>query len=246
MPAFALSKPFMDVGLFTNQGEAMRDFYSEEVGLEQTDVLDIEPGYQLYRYDASGSALKINALGESLERSTPGFRRILIAKAERSTPLELEDPDGMGVMLVPPGYEDVTQVGIVWTVRSLATAEAFAERAIGAEKLGTARYRVGETTLLFEEDPASPRMGALETVGFTYPTLHVRDVLGAQAAVTSSGFEEAIPPTPFGEVTTYSFVSEPFGNWIEVSQRADLAGSVAPDEGPVLEQAEIRANRRSP
>jgi len=49
----------------------------------------------------------------------------------------------------------------------------------------------------------------------------------------------------YGEVTTYSFIRDPFGGWLEASQRADLAGSLARVEGPLLGQDEIRAIRQS-
>lgn len=246
MTRIALSKPYMDVGLFTGQGAAMRRFYAETLGLPTIDDFEVEPGYRLHRYDAHGSALKINVLEEPLARARTGLAGVVLPMPERSEPKELTDPDGLPVLLVPPGHLDVTQLGIVWRVAALDGAERFATDALGAERLGEGRYRVGETTLLFEADPALERAGPLEAIGFTYTTLHVKDVIGTHSHLVAAGCEEAIPPTPFGEVTTYSFVRDPFGNWIEVSQRADLAGAVAEVEGPVLDQAEIRRIRRAP
>ena len=127
MTAFALSKPYMDVGLFTNRGAEMREFYGGEIGLEPMDALDIEAGYRLYRFDASGSALKINDLDEPMEPSVTGFRRILLPVADPARARALEDPDGNTVLLVPMGEMDVTQLGIGWVVSSLERAEDFAE-----------------------------------------------------------------------------------------------------------------------
>ncbi|MBW2425060.1 MAG: hypothetical protein JRG86_12470 [Deltaproteobacteria bacterium] len=245
MTAFALSKPYMDVGLFTNRGAEMREFYGGEIGLAPIDELDIETGYRLYRFDASGSALKINDLDEPMEPATTCFRRIVLPVADPSQARALEDPDGNAVVLVPMGQMDVTQLGIVWAVASLEQAEDFAERALGAERLAAGRYRVGKTTLIFDEAPEAKRSGAMEAIGFTYTTLHVKDVFGTHAHLLSTGCQEAIPVTPFGEVTTYSFIRDPFGGWFEVSQRADLAGSLARVEGPALGQEEIRAIRQS-
>jgi hypothetical protein len=209
LTAFALSKPYMDVGLFTNRGAEMREFYGGEIGLAPIDELDIETGYRLYRFDASGSALKINDLDEPMEPATTCFRRIVLPVADPSQARALEDPDGNAVVLVPMGQMDVTQLGIVWAVASLEQAEDFAER---------------KTTLIFDEAPEAKRSGAMEAIGFTYTTLHVKDVFGTHAHLLSTGCQEAIPVTPFGEVTTYSFIRDPFGGWFEVSQRADLAG----------------------
>jgi catechol 2,3-dioxygenase-like lactoylglutathione lyase family enzyme len=245
MTAFALSKPYMDVGLFTNRGAEMREFYGDEVGLEPMDELDIESGYRLYRFDARGSALKINDLDEPMEPAVTGFRRIILPVEDHARARALEDPDGNSVLLAPMGEMDVTQLGIGWAVASLERAEDFAERALGAERLAAGRYRVGETTLIFEEEAEAKRSGAMEAIGFTYTTLHVKDVFGTHAHLIAAGCQEAIPVTPFGEVTTYSFIRDPFGGWFEVSQRADLAGSLARVEGPVLGQDEIRAIRQS-
>jgi lactoylglutathione lyase len=244
MTHFALSKPYLDVGIFTNQGEAMREFYSRDVGIELIDTIEIEEGYLLYRYDANGSALKINDLRQPMKPARTGFRRVIVPRADLASPVELSDPDGMPVLLVPPGHLDITQLGVVWAVPSIEPAREFAERSMGAQSLGDGRYRFGETTILFEEDPDLPRSGAMESVGFTYTTFHVRDVLGAHAHLLASGCQEAIPPTPFHGITTYSFIRDPFGNWVEVSQRADLVGSFAEVDGPILSQEEIRSIRQ--
>lgn len=244
MPAFALSKPFIDIGLFTNAGDAMRAFYGEELGLPLIDAVPIEPGYLLHRYNANGSALKINVLDAPLPVRSTHYVRMLWPEPGLLRPRQQQDPDGNTVERVPHGHLDVTQVGIVYRVPSLAVAAQFAERALGAEKLGEGRYRFGASVLLFEVVSTPERAGPLEALGFTYTTLHVMDVLGTHAHLVANGCAEAIPPTPFHGITTYSFARDPVGNWIEISQRADLAGSMAQVEGPVLSQAEIGAIRR--
>jgi hypothetical protein len=244
MTAFVLSKPFIDVGLFTNAGDAMRSFYSDEIGLPFIDNLQMEPGYLLSRYNANGSALKINEVDTPLPARATHYVRMLWPEPGLSAPRQLHDPDGNELELVPRGHLDIDQLGIVYRVPSLSVAADFAERALGAERLGEGRYRFGRTVLLFEVAPTPNRAGPLEALGFTYTTLHVMDVVSAHAHLIANGCAEAIPPTPYHGITTYSFARDAVGNWIEISQRADLTGSVAQVDGPVLSQAEVIAIRR--
>jgi lactoylglutathione lyase len=227
MSAFALSKPFIDIGLFTNRGEEMRRFYGDVLGLDALDVLTIEPGYELHRYDANGSALKLNVLDAPLVARNTGYSRFLWPDPRCRKVERIEDPDGNEVERVPPGHLDVEQVGIVYRVPSLSIVAAFAGGALGAHRLAEDRFRVGQTVLIFEVDPGAGRSGALEALGFTYTTLHVTDTVSVHAHLVEHGCTEAIPPTAFESITTYSFVRDPTGNWIEISQRADLAGPSA-------------------
>jgi catechol 2,3-dioxygenase-like lactoylglutathione lyase family enzyme len=218
------------------------------MGLPVIDTLPIEPGYVLHRFDAHGSALKLNVLATPLPARRTGYVRIVWPDPTCRRPERLEDPDGNAVERVPPGHLDIEQVGIVYRVPSLASATAFASEALGAEQLAADRFRLGQTVLIFEVDPNTARSGALEALGFTYTTLHVTDTVAVHTHLVSHGCAEAIPPTPFESITTYSFVRDPTGNWIEVSQRADLTGtpSVPLAVGSGLTQDEVRAIRRNP
>lgn len=248
MSAFALSKPFVDIGLFTNRGDEMCAFYGEVLGLPALDTIEIEPGYVLHRLDAHGSALKLNVLSEPLPPRRTNHDRFLWPDPTCTDVERLVDPDGNRIERVPVGHLDVDQVGIVSRVPSLDVAEAFAVGALGAAPLGGGRYRFGRTVLLFEIDPSPVRSGALESLGFTYTTLHVTDTVAVHQHLLASGCAEAIPPTPFGDITTYSFVRDPTGNWIEISRRADLAGAPATPLPPGAGMAPdaVRAVRRQP
>lgn len=248
MSAFALSKPFVDVGLFTDDGGPAAAFYGDVLGLPALDTVPIEPGYTLYRYDAHGSALKLNVLDSPLPARRTCYSRMVWPEPGRRHTSSIEDPDGNVVELVPPGHLDIDQVGIVYRVPSPEAAHAFAVHALGARPLGPGRFRLGGTVLLFEIDPDAPRAGALESHGFTYITLHVTDTVAVHAWLVAHGCLEAIPPTPFEAITTYSFVRDPFGGWIEISQRADLAGGAPTPvvRGPHLHQDDVRAIRRRP
>jgi lactoylglutathione lyase len=248
MAAIVHTKPFLDVGLFTNRGDAMRRFYGETLGLPVLDTVPIEPGYTLHRYDAHGSALKLNVLDEHLGDRRTGYARVLWPDPGVRNVERFVDPDGNEIERVPPGHLGVHQIGIVYKVPSLDVARSFAADALGGRRLDLDRFQVGDTVLLFELDRRAERSGPLESLGFTYTTLHVTDTEAAHAHLLRHGCTEAIPPTPFGDITVYSFVRDPMGNWIEISRRADLAGGAPAPTSPraVLGQAEIRAIRRRP
>ena len=249
MPAaFALSKPFVDIGIFTNRGDDMRAFYGDVLGLAAMDALVVEDGYVLHRFDARGSALKLNVLDRPLGPRRTNFVRVLWPEPGRTTVERIVDPDGNEIDRVPMGHLGISQVGIVWRMPSPTAVETFAAGALGARAEAPDRYRFGETVLCFEVDATSRRTGALEALGFTYATIHVTDTVAAHAHLVAHGCDEAIPPTPFGDITTYSFVRDPAGNWIEVSRRADLAGAPATPlpAGAGMAPDEVRAVRRRP
>ncbi|MDZ7825082.1 MAG: hypothetical protein U5R48_02425 [Gammaproteobacteria bacterium] len=64
--------------------------------------------------------------------------------------------------------------------------------------------------------------------GYRYITLQVDAVDQAHAEALAAGGREGMAPTTLGEVARISFVLEPGGNWIELSQRRSLTGSLEP------------------
>ena len=63
-----------------------------------------------------------------------------------------------------------------------------------------------------------------EAVGFRYLTVQVYDVDGEHAHVTGLGFAEEWAPTTLGTTARVSFVRDPDGGFVEISQRASLTG----------------------
>ena len=55
-----LAKPYVDIGLNTNNLGAMLDFWQNQAGLKFDHVLPIRKGMQQHRHDALGSVVKIN------------------------------------------------------------------------------------------------------------------------------------------------------------------------------------------
>ena len=64
----------------------------------------------------------------------------------------------------------------------------------------------------------------MRSVGFRYLTAQVRDVEAAHAELVAAGVGEVAPPRRLGDVAAISFVADPDGVPIEISQRASLVG----------------------
>ena len=62
-----------------------------------------------------------------------------------------------------------------------------------------------------------------------YITVQVWDVDIEHEAAVRGGAVEAMSPTTLGETARISFIKDPDGNWIELSQRASLTGPLPSD-----------------
>lgn len=220
-----LAKPRIDVGLFTDNPAPMLSFWQREVGLPFEELLPIGGGVHQHRHGANGSVLKLNATRDPLAAAAPcGYRELIIARADLGVPRALTDPDGNRVTLVPPGDRGVTQLALRLAVRDAAAFDRFYRDALGLEAPGAGRYRCGESLLIVEEDAAAVEAGRMQAPGFRYITIQVRDVDAEHAGIMKRGGAEGRPPITLGSTARISFVRDPDGNWIEISQRASLTG----------------------
>ena len=227
-----LAKPRVDIGLATDNLETMLAFWQGEAGVPFDHLLRIRRGQNQHRHDVNGSVLKINNSTETRQTSTPpsGYRELIIARHGLTAPRELVDPDGNRASLVPPGLGGVTQIGIRLAVRDLETHRAFYRDALGfAEEphVGGTAFRAGETLILLEEAVDAPSDAQMAGTGWRYITFQVFKVDEAHARVVAAGGREAMAPTTLGETARISMVRDPDGNWIELSQRASIVGSLA-------------------
>jgi catechol-2,3-dioxygenase len=152
--------------------------------------------------------------------------------------LYIEDPDGNEIELVPSGQRGVNQIEIQIGVTDEAAFEKFYGDALGAERLSAGRFKLGETIFSFQRDAAAVRapksppgsaMDALATmraVGMRYVTVQVRDCDGEHRRLMSMGVWEGAAPVTLGAVARISFIRDPDGNFIEISQRASLTGPI--------------------
>lgn len=225
-----LAKPRIDVGLFTNNLEPMLDFWQNTVGLPFDHVLPLGGGRRQHRHDLAGSVLKINHARDTLPDVPPsGYREVLIAKAGLTAPEPLTDPDGNHVTLVPEGYLGIARIGIRLGVRDIAAHRDFYGRVLELEEIpadtGIA-FRCGDSVILAEEAPDAPTDAAMDGPGWRYITVQVFKVDEEHAAILARGGVEGLAPRTLGETARISFIRDPDGNWIEMSQRASLTGSL--------------------
>ncbi|MGD0117410.1 MAG: VOC family protein [Candidatus Binatus sp.] len=228
-----LAKQFIDVGIFTNQIDEMRAFYGEQVRLPYEELLKVGGGARQYRYGLLGSVLKINHIRDPLPpRVAGGYRKLLISDPRIPMPLPMHDPDGNDVELVPRDKFD--QIELQIGVTNEPDFERFYGEVMQAERLGPGRFKLGKTVISFRHDPAAVRPpksapgsaaeATTRAVGIRYITVQVRDCDVEHRRFISMGVWEGAPPLTLGTVARISFIRDPDGNAIEISQRASLTG----------------------
>jgi catechol 2,3-dioxygenase-like lactoylglutathione lyase family enzyme len=222
-----LAKPRIDIGLATNDLEPMLAFWQGEAGVPFDHVLKLSKSQEQHRHDVLGSVLKINHRLDPLPDNPPsGYRELLIAREGITAPVAMADPQGNRVSLVPPGHEGVTQIGVRMAVRNLDAHRWFYADALGLPEEHPGVFRAGESLVLLEQWPDAPADAQMQGPGWRYITFQVFKVDDEHAAVLAQGGREAMPPTTLGTTARISMVRDPDGNWIELSQRASIVGSL--------------------
>ena len=226
-----LAKPVIDVGLSTNDLEPMLRFWQQDAALRLDHVLPVRRGQKQYRHDALGSVIKLNHHAEPLPDVAPsGYRELIIAREGAGTPRSMLDPDGNRVTLVRPGQDGITQVAVVMAVRDLAAHRRFYGELLGfAEQAWSdgAAFRLGDSLVLLREDRAATVDPLRQARGWRYITLQVADIDAVHEALRAKGVREGLAPVTLGDVARISMILDPDGNWIELSRRASIVGSVS-------------------
>jgi lactoylglutathione lyase len=233
MPNMQLAKSVIDVGLSTNHLEPMLRFWQQDAGLRFDHVLPVRRGQKQYRHDAQGSVIKLNHHIEPLADAAPsGYRELIIAREGIAEPRAMVDPDGNRLRLVVPGQDGITQIAVLLAVRSVAQHRRFYRDVLGfAEQSwsGGPSFRLGESLILLAEDPAATVDPVRQARGWRYITLQVADIDAVHAGLRAKGVREGLAPVTLGEVARISMILDPDGNWIELSRRASLVGSLSDD-----------------
>lgn len=235
-----LVKDHLDIGLYTNNRAEMLEFWRRDVGLEFDHVGKLGGGvHQLRHFLGEGSAsgpmgpiLKINHARDPLEDLGPsGYRELLIARDDLTVERQMRDPDGNRVRLVPTGTFGVGATGIRLAVRDLAAFHDFHGRILDlprAPEGGENAYRCGRTVLLAEAMPDAKPVEQRKAKGYRYITAQIRKADLEYETVITRGGTGGREPFTLGSTVRYGFVRDPDGNWIELSQRATITGSLEP------------------
>jgi predicted enzyme related to lactoylglutathione lyase len=227
-----LAKPRIDIGFTTNNVQPLLDFWQKEIGLPFDHLLPIRKGQKQHRHDLLGSVLKINELADPIpDRPRSGYRELLIAREGLSAPKTLTDSEGNRVTLVPKGTYGITRIGIRLAVRDVAAHRKFYTDALGLPEGpmagNAATFLAGDTVLLMGQSADAPSDSGMEGKGWRYITFQVFEVDREHANVLAHGGREARPPVTLGTTARISMVRDPDGNWIELSQRASIVGSLS-------------------
>jgi lactoylglutathione lyase len=226
-----LAKPRIDIGLNTNGIAPLLAFWQNEIGLPFEHLLPVYRGMKQHRHGLLGSVLKINEYRDPLPQCEPsGYRELLIARDGIAEMRQLRDPDGNRVSLVPPGTFGIARIGIKLGVRDVDAHAAFYSQVLGlpplpAHEHGPA-FLAGDSVLLLEHDPNASGDATIQGAGWRYITFQVFKVDEEHAAVLAKGGREARAPVTLGQTARISMVRDPDGNWIELSQRASITGSL--------------------
>lgn len=243
-----LAKDCLDIGVFTQSLEPMLEFWQQSVGLEFDHMLPVGGGVRQHRHELAGSVLKLNhsrqPLGgehaQSAGLSGSGYLRILIAHSDVDTPRELKDPDGNLILFVSPGFNGITQWAIEVATGSVAEFLDFYESGLGLPAVAVEDYpcavACGRSLILGSvrnellDQPLAQSQHQSEEmrrIGITYTTLQVQKVDSVYEQVLANGGLAGRAPTTLGETARIAFVRDRRGNWIELSQRASLTGTLA-------------------
>lgn len=221
-----LAKPAVDVGLYTNDREAMLTFWQERISLPFAEMLRVGNGVQQHRHAIGDSVLKVNHSRDPLPaEAQAGIRHLLIVSERVDEATELFDPDGNRITQVPPGFDAITQLRVEMTVSDLARHQDFYGGILELPELDANTFCCGASQIRLSEGEATADP-IQRAPGYRYLTLQIFDVKGVHAQVVAKGGREGTAPVKLGDVAHISFVRDPDGNWLELSQRKSITGTL--------------------
>ncbi|MBM4203717.1 MAG: VOC family protein [Gammaproteobacteria bacterium] len=220
-----LAKQAIDIGLFTNQLDPMLEFWQNTAGVPFSELLPLGGGLRQHRHAIGLSVFKLNHARDPLVAAAPsGIRVLTVANSKIISNTSLVDPDGNRVRLVPAGAS-TPPLTIHLTVSDLESHRRFYGEALGLPEIENGTFAAGESRLALTEGAAT-RDPVQQSTGYRYMTLQIFDVVAAHTHVLNSGGREGSAPRRLGDVAYISFVRDPDGNWIELSQRKSIVGSL--------------------
>lgn len=220
-----LAKPHMDIGLFTNRREEQLEFWQKTIDLEYDHMGKLGGGIQQLRHHMNGSILKLNHVRDPLNPlPASGIVGLRIARPGLAARREFADPDGNRLLLVPPGDEGVVGIAIELAVNNRDAHDHFWRHVMKFAAPARGVYLCGDTRIIIVGEQKVKRSESWQGPGWRYTTVQIRDCVAEHAGILTRGGEEGRSPVLLGDTVRYSFVRDPDGNFIELSQRASLVG----------------------
>lgn len=220
------AKDCLDVGCMTDNLE-MVAFFRDDVGLGEPEVLPITATVTQYRFDVDGSVVKVNLVDGLETDRRSGYADVTLATGSADL-CRHDGPDGISVLVEPRGI-GVANMVVTHAVPDLGGARDYYEHALGWTVDGD-HVRVGRSAIRLCS--GGPDVVEMPVRGWTYLTAQVWNCDAETEAVSTRGASVALPPTTLGMTARISMVGDPWGNQLELSQRASLTGalSTSPEE----------------
>lgn len=220
-----LAKPQFDVGLFSNRRDQQLAFWQNDGGLAYDHLGKLGGGMQQHRHHMNGAILKMNHAREPLPDLPPsGYRELFIARDGIATANTLTDPDGDRVTLVPLGHDGIASIAMALTVNNRDATEHFYRHVMQFDSPRKGVYACGQALLVVQGEGKVERAEEWRAPGYRYITVQIFDAAAEHNGILERGGTEGRPLTVLGDTVRYSFVRDPDGNFIEISQRASLTG----------------------
>lgn len=214
-PAFA--KPAFDIGFATNDIDGYRALLEGQAGLSYDHLAKLGGGFHQHRWRQGDSIIKVNHTRTPLaDAPAAGYRAVTLA-ADRS--IDLVTPDAVPLSLREDAAADLT---LHVVANDLDAFARFYGEMLGLDADGPNAFRLGASRIVAEAGSVPEAPGWREK-GLRYMTVQIFDCDGLTAAVERRGAVIGAEPRTIGQVR-YSFVRDPDGNWIELSERASLTG----------------------
>ena len=223
------SRAGLDLGLLSNQQSAMLEFWRDQIGLQEKETLRPVEGVVQHKLDLHGAVLKLNCVEMELPTATPqrGICELLLVRDGIDEAQLLQDPDGNRVRLVPRGYQEIDKVGIHLAVSEAAAFHRFFSQVLLLPRVSEQAYEWAGTTLSFAETPTAREAQHQDGIGYNYLTVQVMDTQTTHEQLVERGAKELVAPSDQHTSTDslISFIADPDGNRIEISQRPDLVAA---------------------
>jgi catechol 2,3-dioxygenase-like lactoylglutathione lyase family enzyme len=221
-----LSRKYFDVGLLTQQHEAMLAFWRDDIGLPVLEELNPVDGVFQYKLDLKGAVLKLNCVDMELPTSNAlsGLRLLMIVDSGITSPRHLKDPDGNLVCLVPPGHSGIQTFGVHFAVSNEEAFGHFYRDILQLPLIAERAYDLGGAVISYGWSPDVVAGADTTGVGYYYLTLQVMDAAATHSQLCDRGAveDQAASSQHTSTASIISFILDPDGNKIEISERPDL------------------------
>jgi lactoylglutathione lyase len=226
-----LAKAHLDIGLFTNDIVVHNNFWGNTVGLRLDHELKLDDRWVQHRYDAHDSVIKVNHVIDPLSpQPRSGYTELTIARADGGS-WEGQHPNGDKVRCVAPETDGIVGIGITVSTPNPDRMMDFYLTAMEFDQAGPMVARCGDSLLFVEDGPGGSVTDDFRGPAFRYLTVQIFDADAACEQIVARGGRLGRACVNFGDVARYGFVCDPDGNWIELSARASLIGTIrAPND----------------